>query len=159
MNLVQTLVTVDELCQDGNLISVLVGVVKTVFTIIQFGVPAVLIILCAIDMFKAMTNGDEKEVSKAKKASIRRLIYALVIFLIIPIIRIVLNTVNSVVNIDGTDDAVSTFDAFMACWDKSNAGSKSSGGSSKGVCRDYNGNQVSVSKDDCYGDYYWDTTN
>ncbi len=154
MNLVQTLVNVNELCEDGNLISVLVSIVKTIFYIIQFGVPAVLIILCAIDMFKAMTNGDEKEVEKAKKTSIRRLIYALIIFLIIPIIRIVLNTVNSVIDIDGTEEAVGTFKAFMVCWDKDNAGSK--GNSYSGICRDSNNNEVNVSRDDCYGEYYWD---
>ena len=156
MNLVQTLVDINDLCADGTLIMLVVSIVKTVFTIIQFGVPAVLIILCAIDMFKAMTNGDEKEVSKAKKNSIRRLIYALVIFLIVPLLKIVMNTVNSIVKID---EGMTAFQTFFACWDKTGTTSGNlgiNGGNSSGVCKDRNNNIVSLPYNDCYGEYHWE---
>ena len=159
MNLFQTLVEVSELCNDGVLITTLVSIVKTIFTIIQFGVPAVLIILCAIDMFKAMTNGDEKEVKKAQQTAIRRLIYALVIFLIIPIITLILNTVNSVVNVDGVGDAKNTWNTFLACWGYSGS-NKGGSSSSNGQCYDPNGNPSSLNEEKCnqlFSDgYYWD---
>ncbi len=160
MNLFQTLVEITELCEDGGLISTLVSIVKTIFTIIQFGVPAVLIILCAIDMFKAMTNGDDKEVKKAQKTAIRRLIYALVIFLIIPIITLVLNTVNSIVNVDGVGDAKSTWNTFLACWGYKSSGKDNSNSSSKGQCYDPYGNPSSLGQSECEkqlsNGYYWD---
>ncbi len=161
MNLVQTLVDINDLCAEDTLIMLVVSIVKAVFTIIQFGVPAVLIILCAIDMFKAMTNGDEKEVSKAKKNSIRRLIYALIIFLIVPLLKIIMNTVNSIVKID---EGTTAFTAFFACWDKSGNTSGSlidgvNNSSVKGKCWDANGNEVNLTKSECekYADYFWDT--
>lgn len=155
MNLVQTLISLDDLC-NNSLISVAVSAVKTVFTIIQFGVPAVLIILCAIDMFKAMTNGDEKEVSKAKKTCIHRLIYALVIFLIVPILQIIMTAINQVIDFDGTDDAANTFTAFFKCWNQNGGGSGSSSSNEKGVCRDYNNNIVNLPRSECSDNYYWD---
>ncbi len=156
MNLFQTLIEMSELCKDGNLIATLVSIVKTVFTIIQFGVPAVLIILCAIDMFKAMTNGDEKEVKKAQKTAIRRLIYALVIFLIIPLITLILNTVNSIVNVDGTEDATNTWQQFLQCWGYKSSGNNDGGSASNGQCYDGNGYPSSLGENACkQAGYNW----
>ena len=157
MNLFQILEV--DLCADGSLIATLVAVVKTIFTIIQFGVPAVLIILCAVDMFKAMTSGDEKATKEIQKKVVRRLVYALVIFLIIPLITLILNTVNSVVDVDGTQDAVSTFEAFMHCWNKGSSGSSSGssgGSSSSGQCFDNNSYESALGKEACKAaGYQW----
>ena len=143
MNLVQTLISLDELC-NNSLISLAITAVKTVFTIIQFAVPAVLIVLCAIDMFKAMaSNADDKEISKIKKKCIYRLVYALIIFLIVPILQIIMSAINGVINIKGTADAQNTFSAFFAFWNQSGGGSGSSS-SSNGSCHRYsNGEEVS----------------
>ncbi len=120
MNLFQIL----ELCTDE--MSVVVGAVKTIFTLIQVAIPGVLIILGTVDMFKAMTNGDEKEQQKARKVFIKRLIYAVVAFLVPFIIRLVFNFVASNINTDEGKTGQSAYEDFFACWN----GSKDTSGNS-----------------------------
>ena len=61
---------------------VVVNAIQAILTFIRWGIPIVLIILGSIDMFKAMASGDEKKSQEARKTFIRRLIYAVVAFLI-----------------------------------------------------------------------------
>ncbi len=117
MNYFLILDEMTDLCSN-DLIKAAVGTVKTIFTIIQFVVPAVLIILCGIDMFKAMTSGDEKKTKETQKTCIRRLIYALIVFLIIPILSLIMSAVGSVVKIKEAGTAGATFQNFLSCWDK-----------------------------------------
>ena len=79
MNLFQILAT--DMC-NNTLVSTVIGAVKTIFTIIQIAIPIVLIVYCTIDMFKAITSGDEKKTKEAWKTAGRRLIYAIIAFLI-----------------------------------------------------------------------------
>lgn len=118
MNYFLILDDMTKLC-NNDLIKAAIGTVKTVFTIIQFVVPAVLIILCGIDMFKAMTSGDEKKTKETQKTCIRRLIYALIVFLIIPILSLIMSAVGSVIKIDKASEANNTFQQFIKCWNAS----------------------------------------
>ena len=148
MDLFQMLVTINP-CE-GNL-GVAVSAVRAIFTLIQWAIPAVLIIMGTLDMFKAMTSGDEKKTQEAKKTFIRRLIYAVVAFLIPFIIGLVFQFVGNVLEgADGAGDAKDTLRTFLACWD----GEAKSGAR----CIDENGKAVDYSNEgDCraYG-YRWE---
>lgn len=120
MNLFQIL---DVACEGDVL--VIVGAIKKVFTYIQWGIPLVLIVWGTIDMFKAMTSGDEKKTKEAQKTFIRRIIYAVVAFLIPFIISLVFTFVGSVIANDAAQDGKNTYDNFFACW-------KAAGGNSGG---------------------------
>ena len=115
------------------LVNAIITGTKVVFTLIQWGIPLVLIVLCTIDMFKAMASGDEKKTKEVQSTCIRRLIYAVVAFLIPFIIDLVFGFIGNVVSDDSADDAKNTWNTFFACW-KGNAsysgGSTNDGGSS-----------------------------
>lgn len=50
--------------------------------VLQVSVPIILIVLGSIDVFKMMVNGDGKENSKITKSLIKRLVYAVIIFIV-----------------------------------------------------------------------------
>ena len=139
---------------EGNL-GIVVNAVKSIFTLIQWAIPAVLIILGTIDMFKAMTSGDEKKTKEAQKTFVRRLIYAVVAFLIPFIIGLVFTFVGNVLEgADGVDDADNALKDFLSCWD----GKYSSNNEAYGVCEYPNGDLINnVSESDCKsagGEFY-----
>ena len=113
-------------------VTTLVGIVKFVLSVIQWAIPIVLIILGTIDMFKAMTKGDDKEQAKVRQTFIRRLIYALVAFLIPFIVRLAFSLASRLMEND-TDiqnnlNGVTGSKGFVECW---NYDSKSTSKSSK----------------------------
>lgn len=103
-----------DLCS-GDIKTVVDGI-KYVFTLIQWAIPAALIILGTIDMFKAMTSGDDKETKAARDKFIKRLIYALVAFLIPFIVSLVFTFAGQVIKNDETEDANDAFTTFLSCW-------------------------------------------
>lgn len=113
MNLFQIL---ENICTGD--VKTVIAAVKTVFTLIQWAIPCVLIVLGTIDMFKAMTSGDEKATKEAQKKFIRRLIYAVVAFLIPFIISLVFTFVGNTLDAKETVDASNTLSNFMLCWNK-----------------------------------------
>ena len=118
MNLFQML-AIDP-CE-GNL-GIVVNAVKSIFTLIQWAIPAVLIVMGTIDMFKAMASGDEKKTKEAQKTFIRRLIYAVVAFLIPFIIGLVFTFVGNLLEgAPGAGKANSTLTDFLSCWDVDSA--------------------------------------
>ena len=125
-------------------LGVVIGAVKTVFTLIQWAIPLVLIVMGTIDMFKAMASGDEKKTKESKDKFIRRLIYAVVAFLIPFIISLVFRFVG---NMFSDNSASNTFADFMKCWDGNYS---SSNNVEVGACRWQNG-QLSdgVTKSNC----------
>ena len=116
MNLFQTL----DLCTTD--MQVVVAAVKTIFTLIQIAIPGFLIVLGTIDMFKAMTSGDEKKTKEAQRVFIRRLIYAVVAFLIPFIIRLVFNFVASNINNSEGQTGINAYNEFFACWNGASSG-------------------------------------
>ena len=113
MNLFQIM----ELCTEE--MSVVVSAVKTIFTLIQIAIPGVLIVLGTIDMFKAMASGDEKKTKEAQRTFIRRLIYAVVAFLIPFIIRLVFNFVANNIGVKEGAAGSKAYREFFTCWDTS----------------------------------------
>lgn len=135
MNLFQILAT--DMC-NNTLVSTVIGVVKTVFTIIQIAIPIVLIVYCTIDMFKAITSGDEKKTKEAWKTAGRRLIYAIIAFLIPWLVSLVFSFAGSIINDTEAQGELSNFQTFFACW-RNNSGTKGSN-TKTGKCYKYNSN-------------------
>ena len=103
----------------GSMITV-VNAVKFVLNVIRWLIPVVLIILGSIDMFKAMASSDDKKAGEARKTFIRRLIYAVVAFLIPFIVTLAFDVVGKVVaddNAKGDIESVNNSDGdFFTCW-------------------------------------------
>lgn len=114
MNLFQILAT--DMCSDP-LVQATIGAVRTVFTVIQIAIPVVLIVLCTIDMFKAITSGDEKKTKEAWKTAGRRLIYALIAFLIPWLISLIFSFAGNIIDDPGAADELNDFGTFLTCWD------------------------------------------
>lgn len=110
-----------DICSDPNYqpIWTLVG---TIIKIIWIGIPILLIILGSVDLGKAVIASKEDEVKKAKQAFIRRLLYAVAVFAVVWLVRIVLGFV-STLNINkvynestGTWEEQADVNGWSACW-------------------------------------------
>ena len=115
MNLFQIL---ENLCEGefGTLISS----VKWAFNLLLFAIPLVLIIKGTIDMFKAMTSGDEKEAKTQQKKLITRIIYGVVAFIIPFVVTLVFSIVAKALPDKTTENANTTVKDFMTCWSDGN---------------------------------------
>lgn len=71
----------------------LTNMLNGIVTLIQIGVPIILIIMGMIDMGKAVASQKEDEIKKAQSMLIKRVIYAVVVFLVIAIVEFVLGFV------------------------------------------------------------------
>ncbi len=95
-----------EAC-DSNLQSI-VGVVKTVLSVMQIGIPIILLLFGTIDLGKAVMAGDEKEIKAATSTLVKRAIAAVAVFLLF----LVISTVTGWVG--GTE--------WKDCWKSAKAG-------------------------------------
>ena len=86
------------------------GVIITLFNVIRFVIPVILIVFCTIDVFKIIVSKKEDEIKKLRKDVIMKVVYAIVIYLIPFLIPFVLNLVNNLIPFD--------YDAsWKECWD------------------------------------------
>lgn len=72
------------------------GVVHLVVVGIQVVVPILLIIFGMLDFAKAIIGQDEKEIKAKQQIFIKRLIAAVLVFLIVTIVQLVINVVGSI---------------------------------------------------------------
>lgn len=84
----------------------IIGLLKNVIKIIQFGVPILLIIFGMLDLGKAVMSSKEDEMKKAQGVLIKRFIYAVAVFLVVTLVTFAMNLVGQ-----GSDSAWAT------CWD------------------------------------------
>lgn len=98
-------------CRD---LAPLMKLLRSVLGIIQFVIPALLILLGAIDLGKAVISSDDKEVKAAQSRLIKRVIYAVAIFFIVLLVKLVMGLVSdsSVNTGSGTDSK-----SWISCWD------------------------------------------
>lgn len=85
-----------------------------VVTAIQWGIPIILIILGMIDLGKAVIASKDDEVKKAQKAFGRRVLYAVLVFLVVWIVQLVFGTV--VPALFGSDGTVTGTNEWKGCW-------------------------------------------
>ena len=72
------------------------GVIGLVISGIQIVVPILLIIWGMIDFAKAVTKSDEDEIKKGQKTFIKRLIAAAIVFLVVTVVKLVVNLVGQI---------------------------------------------------------------
>lgn len=85
--------TASSVCTGG--IASVVGLAKMVIKVLQLVIPIGLIIMGTIDMAKAVIAGDEKKMKEAQKPFIKRIIAAVIVFLIPIIVNMVLSFVTT----------------------------------------------------------------
>ena len=79
-------------CTDDS-IKTIVDLLKNVVQLIQIGVPLLLILFGMLDLAKAVMAGKEDEMKKYQGALIKRLIYAVAVFLVVPLVTFVIGLV------------------------------------------------------------------
>ena len=104
-----------DICSNPSL-APLWNIVGTVINIIWIGVPILLIILGSIDLGKAVISSKEDEVKKAEKSLLNRFIYAVLVFCVVWIVRIVMGAISKI----GIDDADTS--SWNDCWCKITTG-------------------------------------
>lgn len=95
--------------EDSTLVGIL-SIAKVVVRIIQILVPIALIIWGSIDIGKAVIAGDEKKIKEAQKPFVKRIVAAIIVFLIPWLVNIVMSLVNG--------------GAYYPCWQNANKGFK-----------------------------------
>ena len=89
----------------------IISIVKTVLTVVQWAIPIILIVIGTFDIMKAVIASKEDEIKAAQKLLIKRVVYAVVIFLIPTIVYFVFNIVSNTEGIEGTGK-------FWDCWNQ-----------------------------------------
>ena len=82
------------LCSNTTLLQV-IHIVRTVINILQIAVPVALILWGTLDIGKAVIAGDEKKMKEAQKPFIKRIVYAVIAFLVPFIVSIVMGYVGN----------------------------------------------------------------
>ena len=82
---------VSEFCENTQPIWHLIGVIVK---IIQIAIPIAIILLGTIDLGKAVIASKDDEIKAAQKMLIKRLIYGLLVFFVVMIVRTVFSTVS-----------------------------------------------------------------
>lgn len=86
-----------------------IKILKLVVGLIQWGVPFMLILFGMIDLGKAVMSSKEDEMKKAQSTLMKRVIYAVAVFLVITIVTFVMNMVVDA-NVDVGDSS------WKDCW-------------------------------------------
>jgi cell division protein FtsW (lipid II flippase) len=92
----------------------IISIIKTVLNIVRFAVPLVLIVIGTFDIFKAVVASKEEEIKAAQKLLIKRVVYAVIIFLIPTIVMLILNIVSNTKDTDGNN--LTDENDFWSCW-------------------------------------------
>lgn len=75
------------------------NILQEIFTIIKIAVPILVIVLCSVDIARAVIAQDDKAVKEALSSSIKRIIIGVVVFFVPTLINVLLDFAG---NISGT---------------------------------------------------------
>ena len=92
-----------------------IKLVKAVLALVKFGIPIVLILLGTVDLGKAVMASKDDEMKKAQGVLIKRVVYAVVIFLLVTIVELVMNLVST-----NSDAEASN---WLNCWNETTSSS------------------------------------
>ena len=81
----------------------IIGVLRTIVRVLQILIPIALIVYGTLDLGKAVIAGDEKKIQEAQKPFVKRIVAAVIVFLVPWIVSFVIGVV-------GSDD-------WHNCWD------------------------------------------
>ena len=94
-------------CNNAS-VKTIMSLVREIINLIKIGIPIILVIFGMLDLGKAVMAGKEDEMKKFQGALIKRVIYAVVVFLVVTIVQLVMTIVAGVDN--GVDE-----DAWYQC--------------------------------------------
>ena len=103
-------------CKTDN-IEVIQNIVSTIILIIEIAVPILLIIFGMLDLGKAVVASKEDEIKKSQQTFVKRLISAALVFLVIFVVKLVINVVASA-GATGTADIGKENGNFWDCADR-----------------------------------------
>lgn len=103
--------SIGSLTWDNNTI-VIPTITVLVVTLIKIAIPIILIIMGMIDLSKAVISNDEKEMKGAQTKLIKRVIYAILVFLVISIVQLIFSTIAT----SATDGAGDNIAGCIACF-------------------------------------------
>ena len=103
-----------EICNDAGFI---LGIVVQVVKILRWAIPVILILLIIFDLFKvvANTNPDDKAKKDAFDKIIKRVLFAVIIFLIPTIVNIILLKIEPISK-DADGRVTTTSTSYVGCW-------------------------------------------
>ena len=105
--ILEEVVNVESACYGFDFI---VRIIKDgIFPIMQVVIPIVLVVLCTLDLGRAVIGSDDKENKKILKRIVRRLVYAILIFFFITVINLIFTMVG---NITENEDLI----RWSQCW-------------------------------------------
>lgn len=90
-------------------------IVGYLFGILKFVVPMIIIVVVTFDIVKAMISKDEKDVKEATSKAVKRIIYAIIIFLVPIIIKYAFRTI---ANFTKNDSGINDSTSWVACFDE-----------------------------------------
>ena len=96
----------------GNAIvidAIIPAFVSGLVDVLKFGIPIILVILCMLDLGKAVMSNDEKEMKGAQGKLIKRCIYAVLVFFIVAIVQFVFGLLSR----SGESDYTGCIDCFL----------------------------------------------
>ena len=79
-------------CQDEGMV-VITNIIRAVINLIKFVIPIALVLFGMLDLGKAVMAGKEDEMKKAQGTLIKRVVYAVLIFLVVFIVQLVMGIV------------------------------------------------------------------
>ena len=99
----------------------IVHFIHQVYTILQWGIPIVLIVYGGFDLAKAVIASDDKEIKAAATKLVKRLIAAVAVFLLTTLVSVVITWAANAQ--DGSDGS------WMNCWNSyGNSGNNQNSG-------------------------------
>lgn len=96
--------------------SVLLNIASYIFTILQWVIPILLILLITVDVLKALIANDEKAVKAATSKALKRVLYGVIIFFIPILVKLIFKVVDSA-SIEGykTDNSATS---WVSCFNR-----------------------------------------
>ena len=80
-------------CRFPELLPIIRLIKNGLIPVIQIGIPIILIVLGMFDLAKAVVASKEDEIKSAQKLLVKRVIYAIAIFFVVFLVRVVFNVV------------------------------------------------------------------
>ena len=87
------------------------NIISILYNVVQIAVPIVLVVMGSLDLMKSLTAGKEDDMKKGQQLFIKRLVYAVLIFLVFIIVKFVISFVAN----DSSNDNKAT--RIMQCAD------------------------------------------
>lgn len=99
-------------CGGMTIDAVIPAIVSTIVTAIKIFIPIVLIIFGMLDMGRAVLSSDEKAMKENQGKLIKRVIYAVVVFLIVALVQTVFGVLGKA-DTEGSNTATSCINCFI----------------------------------------------